>query len=146
MNQNEKRMLLTSVSRPGRYAGGEYGQVIKDKASVKARFAFVFPDSYEIGMSNLGVRILYHCLNLHDDIWCERTYAPWVDMQEKMREQNVPLTGLESGDPKKSKSATGSPLSRAYRGIWFSTMASSISPQGANTRSHHTPSMRFMMA
>ena len=99
MNQNEKRMLLTSVSRPGRYAGGEYGQVIKDKTAVKARFAFAFPDSYEIGMSNLGVRILYHCLNLHDDIWCERTYAPWVDMQEKMREQNVPLTCLESGDP-----------------------------------------------
>ena len=99
MNQNEKRMLLTSVSRPGRYAGGEYGQIVKDKTTVKARFAFAFPDSYEIGMSNLGVRILYHCLNLHDDIWCERTYAPWVDMQEKMVEQNVPLTCLESGDP-----------------------------------------------
>ncbi len=99
MNQNQKRMLLTSVSRPGRYAGGEYGQIIKDKTQVKARFAFAFPDSYEIGMSNLGVRILYHCLNLHDDIWCERTYAPWVDMQEKMKEQNVPLTCLESGDP-----------------------------------------------
>ena len=99
MNQNQKRMLLTSVSRPGRYAGGEYGQIIKDKSTVKARFAFAFPDSYEIGMSNLGVRILYHCLNLHDDIWCERTYAPWVDMQEKMKEQGVPLTCLESGDP-----------------------------------------------
>ncbi|MBQ3507554.1 MAG: TIGR03960 family B12-binding radical SAM protein, partial [Clostridia bacterium] len=99
MNQNEKRMLLTSVSRPGRYAGGEYGQIIKDKTTVKARFAFAFPDSYEIGMSNLGVRILYHCLNLHDDIWCERTYAPWVDMQKKMVEGNVPLTCLESGDP-----------------------------------------------
>ena len=98
MNQNEKRMLLTSVSRPGRYAGGEYGQVIKDKAAVKARFAFAFPDSYEIGMSNLGVRILYHCLNLHDDIWCERTYAPWVDMQEKMREHKLPLCAIESGD------------------------------------------------
>ena len=58
MNQHEKRMLLTSVSRPGRYAGGEYGQIIKDKAAVKARFAFAFPDSYEIGMSNLGVRTL----------------------------------------------------------------------------------------
>ena len=99
MNQNQKRMLLTSVSRPGRYAGGEYCQIIKDKSTVKARFAFAFPDSYEIGMSNLGVRILYHCLNLHDDIWCERTYAPWVDMQEKMKEQGVPLTCLESGDP-----------------------------------------------
>ena len=99
MNQNEKRMLLTSVSRPGRYAGGEYGQVIKDKSAVKARFAFAFPDSYEIGMSNLGVRILYHCLNLHDDIWCERVYAPWMDMQEKMKATGTPLTALESGDP-----------------------------------------------
>ncbi len=99
MNQNEKRMLLTSVQKPGRYAGGEYGQVIKDKETAKARFAFAFPDSYEIGMSNLGIRILYHCLNAHDDIWCERTYAPWADMQEKMREKQVPLTALESGDP-----------------------------------------------
>ena len=98
MNQNEKRMLLTSVSRPGRYAGGEYGQVIKDKSAVKARFAFAFPDSYEIGMSNLGIRILYHCLNQHDDIWCERVYAPWMDMQEKMKETGTPLTALESGD------------------------------------------------
>ena len=98
MNNNEKRMILTSVSKPGRYAGGEYGQVIKDKDSVKARFAFCFPDSYEIGMSNLGVRILYHCLNLHDDIWCERVYAPWVDMQDKMKELDLGLTALESGD------------------------------------------------
>ncbi len=99
MNQNEKRMLLCSVSRPGRYAGGEYGQVLKEKNTVKARFAFAFPDSYEIGMSNLGVRILYHCLNAHDDIWCERTYAPWPDMQEKMVAENIPLSALESGDP-----------------------------------------------
>jgi len=98
MNQNEKRMLLTSVSRPGRYAGGEYGQVIKDKEAVKARFAFAFPDSYEIGMSNLGIRILYHCLNQHDDIWCERVYAPWMDMQEKMKATGTSLTALESGD------------------------------------------------
>ncbi len=99
MNQNEKRMLLCSVSRPGRYAGGEYGQILKDKSAVKARFAFAFPDSYEIGMSNLGMRILYHCLNAHDDIWCERTYAPWPDMQERMVAEGVTLSALESGDP-----------------------------------------------
>ena len=99
MNNNEKRMILTSVSKPGRYAGGEYGQVVKDKEQVKARFGFCFPDSYEIGMSNLGVRILYHCLNSEPDIWCERVYAPWGDMQEKMAEHNLPLTALESGDP-----------------------------------------------
>ncbi len=98
MNQNEKRMLLCSVSRPGRYAGGEYGQILKDKAAVRARFAFAFPDSYEIGMSNLGVRILYHCLNAHDDIWCERTYAPWPDMQDRMVAEGVTLSALESGD------------------------------------------------
>ncbi len=99
MNQNEKRMILTSVQKPGRYAGGEYGQVIKDRAAVSARFAFCFPDTYEIGMSNLGVRILYHCLNLHERIWCERVYDPWVDMQEKMKEYDLPLTAAESGDP-----------------------------------------------
>ena len=99
MNQNEKRMILTSVQKPGRYAGGEYGQVIKDRAAVSARFAFYFPDTYEIGMSNLGVRILYHCLNLHERIWCERVYDPWVDMQEKMKEYDLPLTAVESGDP-----------------------------------------------
>lgn len=99
MNQNEKRMILTSVQKPGRYAGGEYGQVIKDRAAVSARFAFCFPDTYEIGMSNLGVRILYHCLNLHERIWCERVYDPWVDMQEKMKEYDLPQTAVESGDP-----------------------------------------------
>ena len=92
-------MILTSVQKPGRYAGGEYGQVVKDRAAVSARFAFCFPDTYEIGMSNLGVRILYHCLNLHERIWCERVYDPWVDMQEKMKEYDLPLTAVESGDP-----------------------------------------------
>ena len=91
--------ILKSVSKPGRYAGGEYGQILKDKSTVKARFAFCFPDTYEIGMSNLGVRLLYGALNEHDDIWCERVYTPWVDMQEKMKEYNLPLTALESGDP-----------------------------------------------
>lgn len=91
--------ILKSVSKPGRYAGGEYGQIIKDKASVKARFAFCFPDTYEIGMSNLGVRLLYGALNAHPDIWCERVYDPWVDMQEQMKRHDLPLVALESGDP-----------------------------------------------
>ena len=91
--------ILRSVSKPGRYAGGEYGQIIKDKEKVKARFAFCFPDTYEIGMSNLGMRILYDVLNAEDDVWCERVFDPWVDMQEKMREYNIPLTASESGDP-----------------------------------------------
>ncbi len=98
MNQQFNE-ILKQVSKPGRYSGGEYGQVIKDKANIKARFAFAFPDTYEIGMSNLGSRILYNCLNNEDDIWCERVYAPWTDMQEKMREHNIPLWAYESKDP-----------------------------------------------
>ncbi len=91
--------LLKSISKPGRYSGGEYGQILKEKSKIRARFAFCFPDTYEIGMSNLGVRLLYHSLNQHEDIWCERVYDPWVDMQEKMKEHDLPLTALESGDP-----------------------------------------------
>lgn len=99
MNLPDKKMLLTSVSKPGRYAGGEYGQIIKQKDGIAARFAFCFPDSYEIGMSNLGMRILYHCLNREEDVWCERVFCPWQDMQEKMAQYGMPLTALESGDP-----------------------------------------------
>ena len=91
--------ILKSVEKPGRYSGGEYNQIIKDKNKVKARWAFCFPDSYEVGMSNLGVRILYGVLNQEEDIWCERVYTPWVDMQEKMREHGLPLTAHESKDP-----------------------------------------------
>ncbi len=98
MNKNMST-ILKSVSKPGRYAGGEYGQIIKDKSKVKARFAFCFPDTYEIGMSNLGMRILYGCLNREEDIWCERVYDPWLDMQEKMRAHHLPLCACESGDP-----------------------------------------------
>lgn len=96
---NEKlNSILKQVSKPGRYSGGEYGQIIKDKANVKARFAFAFPDTYEIGMSNLGVRILYECLNRESDIWCERVYNPWVDMQDKMKENGLMLWAHESKD------------------------------------------------
>lgn len=90
--------LLRSVQKPGRYSGGEYGQIIKDKEKIKARFAFCFPDSYEIGMSNLGMRILYGVLNQSDDVWCERVFAPWQDMTAKLREKNILLTAHESGD------------------------------------------------
>lgn len=97
----DKRLerILPRVQKPARYVGGEYNAVLKDKTQVDTRIAFCFPDTYEIGMSNLGVRILYHCLNLHERIWCERVYDPWVDMQEKMKEYDLPLTAVESGDP-----------------------------------------------
>lgn len=91
--------ILKSVSKPGRYSGGEYNQVLKDKTKIKARWAFCFPDSYEIGMSNLGVRILYGALNQEPDIWCERVYMPWVDMVEKMQKHQLPLVAHESKDP-----------------------------------------------
>ena len=90
--------VLKSVEKPGRYVGGEYNRIMKDKESVKCRFAFCFPDTYEIGMSNLGVRILYDVLNRDKDIWCERVYAPWVDMKAKMEQYSIPLTAVESGD------------------------------------------------
>ena len=98
MNKNISS-ILKAVSKPGRYSGGEYGQIIKNKEDVKCRFAFCFPDTYEIGMSNLGVRILYGVLNREEDVWCERVYDPWMDMQEKMREHGIPLCACESGDP-----------------------------------------------
>lgn len=104
--------VLKSVTKPGRYAGGEYGQIIKDKNAVKARFAFCFPDSYEIGMSNLGVRILYGVLNEQPDIWCERVYTPWVDMEDAMRKSGAPLCAAESGDPVKNFDILG--VSMAY--------------------------------
>ena len=91
--------ILKSVSKPGRYTGGEFGQIIKEKKKVNLRIAFCFPDTYEIGMSNLGVRILYGALNQIEDVWCERVYAPWPDMEEKMKEYNIPLYALESKDP-----------------------------------------------
>ena len=90
--------ILKTVSKPGRYTGGEFGEIIKDKSKVKLRVAFCFPDTYEIGMSNLGVRILYGCLNQMEDVWCERVYAPWTDMEDKMREHGISLFAQESGD------------------------------------------------
>ena len=91
--------ILKQVEKPGRYTGGEWGEVIKDPESVDVRFAFCFPDTYEIGMSNLGIRILYNILNEREDVWCERGYAPWADMEEKLREHNLPLCSIESGTP-----------------------------------------------
>ena len=97
----DKRLerILPRVQKPARYTGGEYNAVMKDKAQVDTRVAFCFPDTYEIGMSNLGMRILYGVMNEMDGVWCERVFAPWGDMEEEMRKNNIPLFGLESGDP-----------------------------------------------
>ena len=104
---NNISSVLKSVSKPGRYMGGEYNSIIKNREDVKCRFAFCFPDAYEIGMSNLGVRILYDVLNKDKDIWCERVYAPWTDMKEKMESYSLDLCALESGDPVKSFDLVG---------------------------------------
>lgn len=93
------KSFLTKVRKPGRYTGGEPGSVYKNPEDVKLRVAFCFPDTYEIGMSNLGMRILCGVLNNTDGVWCERVFAPWTDMEEKMREKNIPLFAHESGDP-----------------------------------------------
>lgn len=92
------KRILPLVKKPARYVGGEYNCIIKDKKEVDLRVAFCFPDTYEIGMSHLGLRILYGLINNIDGVWCERAFAPWIDMEEKMREANIPLYGLESGD------------------------------------------------
>ena len=98
MDKKLLEKLLLSVQKPGRYSGGEQGSVIKNKADVNVRFAFCFPDTYEIGMSHLGMKILYSLLNSKEDIWCERVFAPWVDFEEVMRKNNIPLFALESKD------------------------------------------------
>ncbi|MEG1396912.1 MAG: B12-binding domain-containing radical SAM protein, partial [Oscillospiraceae bacterium] len=91
--------ILPLVQKPARYTGGEYNAVVKNREDVSLRYALCFPDTYEIGMSNLGVRILYGVMNNVPDVWCERVFAPWGDMEDLMRKNNVPLYGLESGDP-----------------------------------------------
>ena len=93
--------ILQSVQKPARYVGGEYNQVVKDRAGVDVRVAFCFPDTYEIGMSNIGMRILYGVMNEMPGVWCERVFAPWGDMEEAMRAHNIPLWALESHDPVK---------------------------------------------
>lgn len=98
MINKEVEKLLLKVQKPGRYVGGELNSVIKNKDEVDVRFAFCFPDTYEIGMSHLGMKILYSVLNEKPYIWCERVFAPWLDMEELMKEKNVPLFALESGD------------------------------------------------
>lgn len=90
---------LSLVQKPGRYTGGEPGSIYKDKNKVDVRMAFCFPDTYEIGMSFLGEKILYDLLNRHENWWCERAFMPWTDMKEQMERLGIPLYCLESKDP-----------------------------------------------
>ena len=98
MDNKRLEQLFMTVQKPGRYSGGEINSVIKDKEKVDVRFAFCFPDTYEIGMSHLGMKILYSLFNERDDIWCERVFAPWIDFERVMRENDIPLFALESRD------------------------------------------------
>ena len=91
--------ILMQVEKPARYIGGEINAVMKDPEAVKVRFAMCFPDVYEIGMSHLGIQILYGMLNSYEDVWCERVYSPWVDLDAIMRKEQIPLFALESQDP-----------------------------------------------
>ncbi len=97
----DKRLerILPRVQKPARYVGGEFNAIMKDKSKVDTRVAFCFPDTYEIGMSNLGMRILYGVMNNIEGVWCERCFAPWGDMEQEMRNAHIPLYALESFDP-----------------------------------------------
>ncbi len=93
------KAILARVQKPGRYTGGEPGSVYKDSAETRLRFAFCFPDTYEVGMSYLGMKILYERLNAMDGVWCERAFMPWVDMADELKKEGYPLYALESKDP-----------------------------------------------
>ena len=94
-----RNRILPKVQKPARYTGGEYNEIKKDLDTVRVRIAYCFPDTYEIGMSNVGMRILYGVMNNLDGVWCERVFAPWGDMEEAMRQHDLPLWALESQDP-----------------------------------------------
>ena len=93
--------ILLQIDKAARYIGGEVNAVMKNKDDVDIRFAMAFPDVYEIGMSNLGMMILYDMFNKRDDVWCERLFSPWTDLDKIMREEKIPLFTLESQDPVK---------------------------------------------
>ncbi len=99
MYKEKIEKILPSVQRPARYIGGEHGSVVKDKSKVEVRFAFCFPDTYDVGMSHLGMKILYGLKNAREEFWCERVFQPEADFEAKMREEGILLYGLESLDP-----------------------------------------------
>lgn len=98
MYPKEIEKFLLGVQKPGRYTGGELNSIVKDKSKIDIRYAFCFPDTYEIGMSHLGMKILYSLVNAREDAWCERVFAPDVDMEQVMRDNGIPLYALESGE------------------------------------------------
>ncbi len=107
INTKKLDKLLLKAEKPARYVGSELNEIVKNKENINLRFAFAFPDVYEVGMSHLGMHILYNLLNSQDNIWCERVFAPWVDMEEIMRENDIPLFALESKDELKDFDIVG---------------------------------------
>ena len=99
--------ILMQVEKPARYIGNEVNSVIKNKEEIDIRFCMCFPDVYEIGMSHLGIQILYSMFNSFEDVWCERVYSPWTDLDKILREKQIPLFALESQDPIKSMDFLG---------------------------------------
>ena len=127
--------ILAAVQKPGRYTGGELNSVVKDKHAVDLRYAFCFPDTYEIGMSHLGMKILYSLVNARPDAWCERVFAPWTDMEDAMRKNGVPLYALESGDPVRDFDLIGFTLQ--YE-LSYTNMLNMLDLAGLPVRSQNT--------
>lgn len=137
MDKRLKR-ILPRVQKPARYTGGEYNEILKDKSAVELRMAFCFPDTYEIGMSNVGMRILYGTINSMPEVWCERVFAPWSDMEEEMRREGMPLYALESGDPVKDFDAIG--FSIGYE-MAYTTVLNMLDLAGLPLRSADRPEL-----
>ncbi len=137
MNKKLER-ILPRVQKPARYTGGEYGEIQKDLSDVDLRMALCFPDVYEIGMSNTGMRILYKVINDMPGVWCERVFAPWFDMAREMREQSIPLYALESGDALTAFDAIG--FSLGYE-MAYTTVLEMLSLAGLPVRAAERDSL-----
>ena len=134
--------ILPLVQKPARYTGGEYGEKQKDLSQVELRMALCFPDVYEIGMSNTGMRILYRVLNDMPGVWCERVFAPWFDMRDRMRQNAIPLWALESGDSLDKFDAIG--FSIGYE-MAYTTILEMLSLAGLPLRSADRESLTPMI-
>ena len=134
--------ILPLVQKPARYTGGEYGEIHKDLSEVELRMALCFPDVYEIGMSNTGMRILYRVLNDMPGVWCERVFAPWFDMRDEMRRNSLPLWALESGDTLDRFDAVG--FSIGYE-MAYTTVLEMLSLSGLPLRSRDRESLTPMI-
>ena len=134
--------LLRQVQRPARYTGGEYNQVVKDRAETEVRFAFCFPDTYEIGMSNLGMKILYGLMNETPGVWCERVFAPWSDLAALLRREGIPLWALESGDPLEEFDIIG--FSLGYE-MAYTTVLDMLSLGGVPLRTADRPGLKHLV-